>query len=604
MTSRPRSGQRRHRRILMWSAALTASVYLAISILSWRFYDETKTADRPIVVVLLLFSAAFGLYLYAVPIATRARQDRRLLATIISSSILFRLILLFSAPIQEIDIYRYLWDGAVSSVGVSPFRYSPDQVRLAASAGTDDAQLNLLVDLQIREPALAQILDRIHFGELPTIYPPTSQAVFFLAAECTPLGASTLARLFIMKAWLLGFDIATLWIVIGLLQACRKPPGLCLLYGWCPLLIKEVANSGHLDSIAVFLSSLALYTLVRVPLRAPSSAAESGVTDCTGHKPSWRGTTLASFLLALGVGAKLYPIILAPLFLIWILRERGRRAVVVPLLTISSVTIGILSPMFPHQAVSGEQEISDYLGPAELADTSSSTRTDPSLGVATFLQRWEMNDFIFLILIENLKPGGSNSESATPWFSVIGEPTKRQLVHLITPLGASAEQVPFVIARGVTLAVFLVVATLFACQGTHPGPDSSVSRSAVCEAAFLTLAWFWLLCPTQNPWYWTWTLPLLPFARSRVWWFMSAIVMVYYLRFWFSYHWPARHVLGTSYVGYEFFDFVVTWFEFAPWFIWLAVDALWRRRDDRLSIVARHAEVGACQESNHDVSGK
>ncbi len=85
------------------------------------------------------------------------------------------------------------------------------------------------------------------------------------------------------------------------------------------------------------------------------------------------------------------------------------------------------------------------------------------------------------------------------------------------------------------------------------------------ESAFLTLAWFWFLSPTLNPWYWTWVMPLLVFARSRVWQWMSGVVMLYYLRFWFIYQFPDTPLAGTPYAGAAFFDFVVTWLEFGPW---------------------------------------
>ena len=64
-------------------------------------------------------------------------------------------------------------------------------------------------------------------------------------------------------------------------------------------------------------------------------------------------------------------------------------------------------------------------------------------------------------------------------------------------------------------------------------------------------------------------LPLLPFARSRVWLAMSGLVLLYYLRFWLGYHFSDEPVLGTVYRGTAFFDLVVTWFEYAPWFVCL-----------------------------------
>jgi len=87
----------------------------------------------------------------------------------------------------------------------------------------------------------------------------------------------------------------------------------------------------------------------------------------------------------------------------------------------------------------------------------------------------------------------------------------------------------------------------------------------------------WLLCPTQNPWYWTWALPLLPFARSRVWLAVSGLSLLYHLRFWLSYHWPDTSVWESGYFGPVFFDFVVTWVEFAPWLLLLAIGFARRR---------------------------
>jgi hypothetical protein len=92
------------------------------------------------------------------------------------------------------------------------------------------------------------------------------------------------------------------------------------------------------------------------------------------------------------------------------------------------------------------------------------------------------------------------------------------------------------------------------------------------NSAFLTVAWFWLLLPTQNPWYWTWALPFLPFARRRAWLVMSGLAFVYYLRFWLMHQFPATALAGTPYSGPMFFDYVVVWLEFAPWFAWLALD--------------------------------
>ena len=84
---------------------------------------------------------------------------------------------------------------------------------------------------------------------------------------------------------------------------------------------------------------------------------------------------------------------------------------------------------------------------------------------------------------------------------------------------------------------------------------------------FLTLAWFWFLSPTQNPWYWCWALPFVPFAKSRVWYLVAMMTLLYYLRFWF----------GHIKLDNAAFDIAVPVFEFAPILILLVLDSLRRK---------------------------
>jgi len=135
---------------------------------------------------------------------------------------------------------------------------------------------------------MAVILNRIHFGELPTIYPPVSQAAFALCAWLTPSAASLVTRLVLMKAWFVACDVLTLLVVIRLLRLSNRPIGLALAYAWCPLLLKEIANSGHLDSLAFLLTTLAAYFAAQArtpsPVKLDPAAVERGraaAVQCT-----------------------------------------------------------------------------------------------------------------------------------------------------------------------------------------------------------------------------------------------------------------------------------------------------------------------------------
>ncbi len=546
-----------HLRTLAILAVLSTCLYGTVALLSSRFDHHSSLAQRPIVPVLLLFAAAFAGYLYAVRIAIRARQDGKLISLIVLSAAVFRLVLLPSVPIQEIDIYRYLWDGAVSTAGVSPFRFSPQQV-LASVDDPASRDLQKIAKLLADEPTLGEILNRVHHSELPTVYPPVSQLVFAAARLTTPAGASVHAQIVVMKIWLVACDLATLFLVIGLLRRCDRPVGLSVVYAWCPLVLKEIANTGHLDAIAVCLTTLAVYLAVGV----------------LANKASTRGwqvvhATLVSVVLALAVGAKLYPVVLAPMMLFTLVRRLGWTHSVLP-----AAVFAVLTPLTIWPFIPGTQQPASV--PAEQAGAvalpppgAHSPQADPSRGVTTFLRRWEMNDFIFLLLVENLKPAAHVAANRVPWFSVAPEPMRVSIVDWVHQhLQIDREEVPFRTARVITAMAFIAIALKLGGRAA-----STVDLPSWLEAAFLTLAWFWLLCPTQNPWYWLWSLPLLPFARNRVWLAVSGLVFLYYLRFWFAYHWPGMPVWPTPYEGATFFDLVVTWIEFAPWLLCLLLSS-------------------------------
>ena len=157
-------------------------LYVALVWLSRGFTYETPGPERPLLSALIVIASACALYLLQVAMVIRGRAGTKALPVIIVFAVAFRVLLLFSEPIQEVDAFRYVWDGKVTAAGVNPFRYSPHQVRTAASFDNHPDDLKRLVELRDQSPANATILVRVHFGELTTVYPVVSQVVFALAA--------------------------------------------------------------------------------------------------------------------------------------------------------------------------------------------------------------------------------------------------------------------------------------------------------------------------------------------------------------------------------------------------------------------------------------
>ena len=64
-----------------------------------------------------------------------------------------------------------------------------------------------------------------------------------------------------MKTTLVLCEGVTMWCLLWLLRALGRPREQVILYAWAPILIWEIAGSGHLDSLAMALIGLALILL-------------------------------------------------------------------------------------------------------------------------------------------------------------------------------------------------------------------------------------------------------------------------------------------------------------------------------------------------------
>jgi len=443
---------------------------------------------RPILLVMLLLAALFVLYLRALRTALRMRATAGFVQIVIVFALAFRLVLLFTPPILEVDLYRYIWDGHVTAAGLNPFQFSPAEVMAAGAGHIGEPDLERIIAVRNQSLGLREILSRVHYAELPTVYPPTSQFMFALAAWTTPRDADVATLRLVMKCWILAFDVGSLLLLWRLHTHLNWPLGWTLAYGWCPLVLKEFANSGHLDSIAVFFTVAAVNAAVFGLFPRPA----------IGRRRQVAWVLTASVLLAVGVGAKLYPVVLGPLLLVTILRRLGGVTAILTTIVFLGVASMLLSPFVSHKF----DAFADMTRAGLPSDTPSvrighDSVGDPSRGLRTFLTQWKMNDFLFLLTEANLRP--TSKEAVAPWFAVTPDVWRSALTATVAPaLGQPADQVPFLLARLLTCLAFMGLALWWAWRAAF------VDSSAVwCRYVFLTLAWFWLLSPTQNPWYWT-----------------------------------------------------------------------------------------------------
>jgi hypothetical protein len=156
------------------SALVLIGVQLAIyGLIAWRsplfdFYAAER--ERPLLLAVSLLLTNFALHLWSLAILLKSPDSRSLGWRIVLVALAMRVILIGSTPIQEVDIYRYIWDGIVATQGISPFRYPPLAIA-DKDKPTNEPELQRLRSLVAQNAGIHETLHRVHFPELPTVYP-------------------------------------------------------------------------------------------------------------------------------------------------------------------------------------------------------------------------------------------------------------------------------------------------------------------------------------------------------------------------------------------------------------------------------------------------
>jgi alpha-1,6-mannosyltransferase len=361
------------------------------------------------------------------------RRQFVLLWFIVAVGIGLRAAMFLVNPVLEDDYYRYLWDGAVSARGWNPFAVAP---ATAMAAGADTAIGRLALDAGV-------VMDRINHPDLKTIYPPVAQSAFALAHAIKPWS---------IAAWrlvCLGGELASLGLLLALLQVTGQSRLWVAVYWWNPLIIKEMINSGHMEAVLMPWVLGAILLAIR---RRPIAAAT---------------------ILGLAIGAKIWPILLAPLLLRpWLSTPRS---LVIPGLILTAMTgIWVLPP---------------YLG-----------GLDETSGFVAFATHWQTNSALF--------------------------PT---LVTLANAVGAAVGMAGFDAAMPVRLLLGLIVIAAALWLAVNPWPDAS----ALLGKTLVFTTVLYLLSPAQFPWYAAWMMPFLVFTSCWPLLALTALLPLYYASFHF-----------------------------------------------------------------------
>ena len=205
------------------------------------------------------------LYVAGVLLVLTQPVNRWSVAIVLVFGMVFRLGPLLAEPFMSTDIYRYVWDGIVQHAHINPYRYVPADAAIAA----------------MRAPH-QDIYDHINRRDYArTIYPPVAQMIYYVATWISP-------SVGMMKMVMAAFECVTAGAVVALLMRLGRPAAQVLLYAWCPLLVWEIGDAGHIDAAVIAFIALALLFRVR------------------GEQ------VLTGLFLGMAVFTKFYPVVLFP----------------------------------------------------------------------------------------------------------------------------------------------------------------------------------------------------------------------------------------------------------------------------------------------------
>ncbi len=295
-------------RWLIILGVLSLVLYAVIACLSQSFSYGHGYQDRPILGFVGVYGLVFIVYVVAVWRVKRQATEAAPFTLVLIFAALFRLVVLFSEPIQEDDFYRYLWDGKVVASGLNPYRFTPREVQ---TDNGKEGPLQPYRELTETDASFALLLSRVNHPDVPTLYPPIAQAVFGLAALIAPGSLLALRLIFFC------FDLAVCGVIVKLLCHLGRSPLWVLIYAWSPLVIKETINSSHYDVVPTFLLVLALLALVTGRLSVGFLSLGGAILgkvfpvvllplfachawSCHGLGKAWGGLVLTSLVVACG----------------------------------------------------------------------------------------------------------------------------------------------------------------------------------------------------------------------------------------------------------------------------------------------------------------
>lgn len=261
--------------------------FLSLPFYIWVFITGEQIHDTAGIFLVMFIG---GQLLYLVALVLMKRFEVSLIAIIVSAAVSL-LLLLPGRPTISTDLYRYIWDGRVTSSGYNVFVVRPNELK----------------ELQTKD----SLYDYMNYREEYTIYPPLAQLIFTAVNSAYETVGYWGAKLIVAVPF---------FVASGLLWAKLRGKNRRWYFAAFvlnPLLLFELFSSAHIDGWALLFIALAYY------------AYKKGFF------------VKAALCIALAALVKLWPLLLFPALGAALLRQYPLR-IAVHKMVLSGLSVGAL----------------------------------------------------------------------------------------------------------------------------------------------------------------------------------------------------------------------------------------------------------------------
>lgn len=204
-------------------------------------------------------------------------------------AIFIRLIPLFALPPLSDDVYRFIWDGALTLAQINPFSYTPE---------------TLVAGDMVSEAMRSELFPLLNSPEYYSVYPPVHQWVFLGAAFFWQQGG-LLGSIIFIRLLMIGGEIGLLFALKKLLFLHMKKESLLVWYAFNPLVLLEISLNLHFEGLMLLF--IAWFWILLIQKQFYPAAGMLGLAVATKLLPIlllplvWRRSGLTPFFISTGI---------------------------------------------------------------------------------------------------------------------------------------------------------------------------------------------------------------------------------------------------------------------------------------------------------------